>query len=140
VIGAAEIKYLGYLLSSHCISLLPDRVAAIKAHPRPTNLRNLRRFVGITGFYARFKPDYSRRAAVLHALKWKGARFVWTDEHQVAFDSLKQALSEAPVLQVPDFSKDFVLVTDASFGCVESASGARASTGFLLQSVADVSC
>ena len=59
-------------------------------------------------------PDYSRREFVLHALERKGARFVWTREHQVAFDSLKQALFEAPVYQVPAFSKEFVLVTDAS--------------------------
>jgi len=39
---------------------------------------------------------------------------VWTGEHQVAFDSLQQALSEVPLLQVPDFSKEFVLVTDSS--------------------------
>jgi len=57
---------------------------------------------------------------VLHALKIKGARFVWADEHQVAVDSLKQALSETPVPQVPDFSKDFVLVTDASVLSISS--------------------
>ena len=45
-------------LSSCGISVLPDRVAAIKAYPRPTNLRALRRFVGMTGFYAQFIPDY----------------------------------------------------------------------------------
>jgi hypothetical protein len=62
----------------------------------------------------RLAPDYSKRAAVLHVLKGKEASFVWIEEHQVAFDSLKQALSEEPLLQVPDFSKVFVLVTDAS--------------------------
>ena len=113
-IGASEIKYLGHSLSSRGIRVLPDRVAAIKEYPRPANLRALRRFIGMAGFYARFIPDFSKRAAVLHALKKKGVKFEWTDEHQCAFDSLKQALSEAPVLQVPDFDKEFVLVTDAS--------------------------
>jgi len=112
--GASEIKYLGHLLSFCGISVLPDRVAAINSYPPPTNLRTLRRFIGMTGFYARFIPDYSKRAAVLHALKKKGAKFVWTEEHQIAFNSLKQALMEAPVLQVPNFDKEFVLVTDAS--------------------------
>ena len=68
--------------------------------------------MGMVGFYARFIPDFSRRADPLHALK-KGATFRW-DECQSAFDTLKQALCEAPVLQSPDFAKDFVLVTDAS--------------------------
>jgi len=68
----------------------------------------------MTGFYNRFIPDFSSRAAALHALKRKGAKFMWTGEHQSAFDSVKQALTEDPVLQVPDFDKEFVLVTDAS--------------------------
>jgi len=50
----------------------------------------------------------------MHALKRKEAKFIWAQEHQSAFESLKQALSEAPVLQVPEFEKEFVLVTDAS--------------------------
>ena len=65
-------------------------------------------------FYARFIPDFSGRAAPLHGLKRKGVPFHWREEHQGAFEALKQALCEAPVLQAPNFSKDFVLVTDAS--------------------------
>jgi hypothetical protein len=68
----------------------------------------------MVGFYARFIPDFSRRAAPLHALKKKGVPFCWDDECQSAFYILKQVLCEAPVLQPPDFSKDFILVTDAS--------------------------
>jgi len=68
----------------------------------------------MVGFYARFIPEFSQHAAPLHALKEKGCQFNWTDQHQVAFDTLKKALSEAPVLQIPDFSGEFVLVTDAS--------------------------
>jgi len=112
--GATQIKYLGHLVSSRGIRVLPDRVSAIRSYPRPTNLRSLRRFIGMVGFYARFIPDYSRKAAVLHSLKKKAVPFVWCDEHQAAFEILKQALCEAPVLQIPDFDKEFVLVTDAS--------------------------
>jgi hypothetical protein len=68
----------------------------------------------MVGFYSRFIPDYSHKTAVLHALKKKGVKFEWNDDHQKAFEGLKLALIEPPVLQIPDFSKEFVLATDAS--------------------------
>jgi hypothetical protein len=68
----------------------------------------------MVGFYAQFIPDYSQMAEPLHALKRKGAKFVWTAEQQTAFENLKKSLCEAPLLQIPDFSKDFMLCTDAS--------------------------
>jgi hypothetical protein len=68
----------------------------------------------MVGFYTRFIPDYSRHLEPLHALKRKGAKFFWTQDQQSAFDHLKQALSQAPFLQIHDFEKDSVLCTDAS--------------------------
>jgi hypothetical protein len=112
--GVAEIKYLGHVLSSHGIKVLPDRVTAIKNYPRSSNLRTLRRFLGMVGFYARFIPEFSAKAAILHGLKKKGACFVWGSEHNSAFESLKTALCEAPILQIPDFEREFVLATDVS--------------------------
>ena len=94
--------------------MLPDGVEAIKNHPRPTNLRTSRRFLGTIGFYDWFIPNFSGKANVLHALKKKVVRFVWEDEHQPALEYLKLALCEAPVLQITEFQKEFVLVTDAS--------------------------
>ena len=112
--GTTEIKYLAHVLSSRGIRVLPNRVEAIKNNPRPTYLRTLRRFLGMIGFYYLFIPDLSDKAIVLHALKKKVVRFVWDDEHQAPFESLKLPLCDAPVLQIPDFQKEFVLVTDAS--------------------------
>jgi len=114
VFGASEIKYLGHSISSRGVSILPDRIQTIQQYPPPNNLRALRRFMGMVGFYARFIPGYSDVAAALHRLKRKGVPFVWAEEQQKAFDKLKRALCEAPVLQIPDFSRDFVLTTDAS--------------------------
>jgi hypothetical protein len=70
--------------------------------------------MGMVRFYARFFPDYSRKARVLHGLKDKGVPFVWRDKNQAAFETFKQSLCAAPVLQISDFNKEFVLVTDAS--------------------------
>jgi len=67
-LAAPQIKYLGHLLSARGVSVLPDRVAAINSYPRPQNLRALRRFLGMVGFYARFIPNFSHCAAPLHDL------------------------------------------------------------------------
>jgi hypothetical protein len=104
-LGANEIKYLGHLISPRSISVLPDRVTTMQRYPRPSNLKALRRCLDMVGFYARFIPDFSRRAAPLHDLK--AVPFHWDDERNDEFDVLKQALCEAPVLQFPDFGKIF---------------------------------
>jgi len=113
-LGAIHSMYLGHLFSSRGIRILPDRVAVIQSYPRPANLRALRKFIGMVGFYARFIQEYSHKASVLHGLKRKGVPFGWRDEHQEELESLKSALCEAPVLQIPNFRNEFVLVTDAS--------------------------
>jgi len=114
VLGAHQIKYLVHLLSRQGVQVLPERGEAITKYPRPTNLRSLRRFVGMMGFYFRFVPGYADIVGVLHELKKKGVTFVWREQHQAAFESLKKGLCEAPVLQILDFTKEFVLVSDAS--------------------------
>jgi hypothetical protein len=68
----------------------------------------------MVGFYGNFVKDFSLLAEPLHALKRKNARFVWGEPQGRAFEALKKAISTPPVLQVPDFSKEFVLVCDAS--------------------------
>jgi hypothetical protein len=73
-VGATEIKYLGHLLSARGIRVLPDRILPIQNYPPPTNLRTLRRFVGMTGFYARFIPDYSWVASPLFFAKTQGSQ------------------------------------------------------------------
>jgi len=79
VLGAHQIKYLGHLLSWRGVQVLPERVETIKKYPRPTNLRSLRRFVGMVGFHARFIPGYADIVVVLHELKKKGVKFVWNE-------------------------------------------------------------
>jgi hypothetical protein len=70
--------------------------------------------MGMVGFYSRFIPGYSDKAIALHRLTKKGTPSVWGQDQQKAFEQLKRGLCEAPVLQVPDFTRDFVLSTDAS--------------------------
>jgi hypothetical protein len=92
---AKEIKYLGHILSPRGIKILPERIAVIQSYPRPKNLRDLRKCLGMIGFYGQFIPGSSGKAAVLHGLKRKGIQFDWHHEHQLAFEQLKNALCKA---------------------------------------------
>jgi len=68
-LGASDIKYLGHLISATGVNILPEMATAIQGSPRTVNLRSLRRFIKIVGFYARFIPAYGSVAATLHEFK-----------------------------------------------------------------------
>ena len=86
---------------------------SIQQWPTPTNVKQLRGFLGLASYYRRFIRDYGHLAHSLTDLTKKDA-FRWTMEAEDAFRHLKQALSSAPVLQAPDFSCTFVVECDAS--------------------------
>lgn len=90
----------------------PEKIQAIQQWPRPTTLRSLRGFLGISGYYRRFVCGYAAISAPLTELLRKNA-FVWTPEATKAYEALKFALTQTPILQLPDFSCQFEVHTDA---------------------------
>ena len=82
--------------------------------PEPHTVKEVRRFIGLSGFYRIFIQNYSLIARPLHNLTKADHEFVWDELCMRAFEKLKNALCNPPVLAHPDFRKPFVLYTDSS--------------------------
>jgi hypothetical protein len=92
----------------------PSKVDAVMKWPQPKNIHDIRSFLGLAGYYRRFVKDFSKLASPLTNLLHKNIPFKWTEKQEAAFTELKQAVSTAPVLIVPDPNQPYVVVTDAS--------------------------
>ena len=109
-----EIKFLGHKVDKDGIHTLDDKVHAVSNFPVPKSAEQVRSFLGLSGFYRQFIKDFSKIAEPLSSLLKKDVPFEWSDAQETAFQSLKTALSTAPVLAFPNFKDDFYLCTDAS--------------------------
>jgi transposase InsO family protein len=109
-----KISFLGHVVSAKGISMEEDKVKAIQEWPVPSSTTAVRSFLGLTGYYRRFVKGFGRIALPLTNLLQNESKFQWTESQQQAFDSLKQAISSAPVLAVADDSLTYVVTTDAS--------------------------
>ena len=110
----SEVRFLGHVVSREGVKTDPSKTAAVEEWPPPSNVRELRSFLGFCTYYRRFVKGFANIAAPLHALTKDGTAFKWTTACQNSFDSLKAALAQAPVLQYPEPTKPFILDTDAS--------------------------
>ena len=128
----SKVLFLGHILSKDGISPNPEKIQKVKDWPVPTNAKEVHSFLGLASYYRRFVPQFAKWANPLHDLirpiATKKSRhrirlpplqpnlpmFQWTDLHQESFEKLKLALTSAPVLAYPDYSKPFLLETDAS--------------------------
>ena len=102
-----EVEYLGYIVTPEGLKTNIRLVAAVRDFLLPQDTYQVRRFLGLTSYYRRFISSFSKIAHPLHTLTHKGAKFKWTQSCNDAFLTLKQKLTEAPVLAYPSFNEPF---------------------------------
>ncbi|XP_073721213.1 uncharacterized protein [Misgurnus anguillicaudatus] len=112
--GQATVTYLGKVVGHGHVSPIGAKVEAIVNFPVPSSRRELKRFLGMAGYYRAFCKNFATVAEPLTNLLSPKVSFTWTESCQVAFDNLKALLSNSPVLAAPDFNRPFKLATDAS--------------------------
>jgi hypothetical protein len=110
----SRIHYLGHVISGEGIAMDPAKVEAIMECLVPTNVTEVRSFIGLAGYYRRFVEGFLKIANPITKLQNKNKKFVWTEKCAEEFWRLKELLTTAPILKVPNMDADFLLCTDAS--------------------------
>jgi hypothetical protein len=109
-----KTKFLGFDITSEGIKPCQQKTSAMVNYTRPTNPKQVKRFLGMASYYRKFIPQFSAKAEPINRLLKKEERFQWSEECEDGFKQIINALTHPPVLIYPDFSKEFVLETDAS--------------------------
>lgn len=109
-----EVRYLGFVLTNNGLTIDPKRAEDILAVQVPENAKELKTFLGMVNYVARFIPNMSEISSPLRDLLKKDNAWIWTPKQQESFEHLRKALTEAPVLAYYDKRQPLVLQVDAS--------------------------
>jgi len=110
----SQVRYLGFIVQGEGLTVDPEKTRPILEYPAPRNLKQLRRFLGMSSWYRRFIPQFATLSEPLTRLLKKGKRWGWGDDQVRAFDQIRERLTTAPTLSCPSFEEPFALQTDAS--------------------------
>ena len=116
--GLESVQFLGHIIGSKGISVDPEKISAITEWPAPRNTAEIQSFLGLAGYYRKFVPNFAGITAPLTDLLRKDREFIWNPNHESSFQLIKHLLTSPPVLKLPDFSKPFILTTDASLSAI----------------------
>ncbi|KAK1661022.1 hypothetical protein QYE76_049181 [Lolium multiflorum] len=116
---------LGHKISERGIEVDRAKVEAIEKMPYPRDVKGIRSVLGHAGFYRRFIKDFSKISKPLTNLLQKDVPFVFDDDCKEAFETLKKALTTAPVVEPPDWNLPFEIMCDASDFAVGAVLGQR---------------
>ena len=109
-----RVQFLGHVVSADGVEPIPEKLDAIRNWPVPHCVRDVRAFYGLASYYRKFVKGFAAIAEPLTRLTKKGTKFCWTEDAQVAFDALKNAILEAPILAFPQPGLPVYVDTDAS--------------------------
>lgn len=112
-LGKQSIEYLGHIISGNGVKMDPEKINSILNWPTPKNVKGVRGFLGLTGYYHKFIKGYGSVAKPLTELTKKDG-FHWGLAAQAAFDNFKRIMATSPVLVLPDFTQPFEVECDAS--------------------------
>ncbi|CAN6288290.1 unnamed protein product [Urochloa humidicola] len=116
-----EVAFLGHVLSAKGVAVDPTKIEAVTEWKQPSNVTEIRSFLGLAEYYRRFIENFSKIAKPMTELLKNNTKFEWTEACEQSFQTLKDKLTSAPVLTLPDVKKDFIVYCDASrqgLGCV----------------------
>nr|AAQ56440.1 putative polyprotein [Oryza sativa Japonica Group]AAQ56491.1 putative polyprotein [Oryza sativa Japonica Group] len=117
----SEVKFLGHVITAQGVAVDPSNVESVTKWTPPKTVSQIRSFLGLAGYYRRFIENFSKIARPMTQLLKKDEKFKWSVECNQSFEELKKKLVSAPVLILPDQTKDFQVYCDASrqgLGCV----------------------
>nr|GEX49773.1 putative reverse transcriptase domain-containing protein [Tanacetum cinerariifolium] len=113
-IKQTNVQFLGHMIDSQGIHVDPAKIKSVKDWASPKSPTEIRQFLGLTGYYRRFIEGFSKIAKPMTKLTQKKVKFEWGDKQEATFQLLKQKLCSAPILALPEGSKDFIVYYDAS--------------------------
>ena len=114
MIGYEDVEFVGHLIGVDTLTARREKVNEVMALRSPQSKREVRAFLAMAGYYARFIPRFADLAYPLTQLTKKEVVFKWGKEKEDAFQSIKTCLSQEPVLRIVDFKRKMFVQTDAS--------------------------